>query len=77
MFFLFHENDQPLLVSELLPDQIIPGLYQAVETKLERVVDLGPFKHKVRYRGGGGGGGGGRKRCARVKCACFDNDGKS
>lgn len=38
---------QPFLVSELLPGQIIPALYTTVELKLERIVDLGPFKHKV------------------------------
>lgn len=40
-------HHQPLLVSELLPGLIIPGLYSVVELKLERTVDLGPFKHKV------------------------------
>lgn len=40
---------QPFLVSELLPGQIIPALYTTVELKLERIVDLGPFKHKVLY----------------------------
>lgn len=39
--------EKPLLVSDLLPDLIIPGLYSVVELKLERTVDLGPFKHKV------------------------------
>ncbi|CBN79044.1 conserved unknown protein [Ectocarpus siliculosus] len=40
-------HHQPFLVSELLPGQIIPALYTTVELKLERIVDLGPFKHKV------------------------------
>lgn len=38
---------KPFLVSELLPKMVIPALYSTVELKLERVVDLGPFKHKV------------------------------
>lgn len=42
---------QPLLVSDLLPGLIIPALYSTVELKLERSVDLGPFKHKVREHG--------------------------
>eukprot|EP00903_Cladosiphon_okamuranus_P016633 g15341.t1 len=40
-------HHQPFLVSDLLPGQIIPALYTTVELKLERIVDLGPFKHKV------------------------------
>lgn len=30
-----------------MPKMVIPALYSTVELKLERVVDLGPFKHKV------------------------------
>ncbi|CAN0107025.1 unnamed protein product, partial [Hapterophycus canaliculatus] len=41
-------HHQPFLVSELLPGHIIPALYATVELKLERIVDLGPFKHKVK-----------------------------
>lgn len=47
-FFFF--SAQPFLVSELLPGHIIPALYATVELKLERIVDLGPFKHKVKTR---------------------------
>ena len=39
---------QPFLVSELLPKLVIPALYETIELKLERTVDLGPFKHKAR-----------------------------
>ncbi|CAM9970460.1 unnamed protein product [Ascophyllum nodosum] len=40
-------HHQPFLVSELLPKLVIPALYETIELKLERTVDLGPFKHKV------------------------------
>ncbi|CAM9544843.1 unnamed protein product, partial [Discosporangium mesarthrocarpum] len=40
-------NQKPVLVSDLLPTAIIPRLYETLQLKLERLVDLGPFKHKV------------------------------
>ncbi|CAM9378444.1 unnamed protein product, partial [Choristocarpus tenellus] len=40
-------HHQPMLVSDLLPTNIIPHLYKTLQLKLERMVDLGPFKHKV------------------------------
>ena len=39
---------QPFLVMDVLPRLIIPALYSTVELKMERIVDLGPFKHKAR-----------------------------
>lgn len=39
---------QPFLVMDVLPQLIIPALYSTVELKMERIVDLGPFKHKAR-----------------------------
>ncbi|CAM9727695.1 unnamed protein product [Chrysoparadoxa australica] len=40
-------HHQLSLISDLLPEVIIPNLYATIELKMERVVDLGPFKHKV------------------------------
>jgi len=40
-------HHQPLLVSDLLAASIMPVICETIELRLERVVDLGPFKHKV------------------------------
>lgn len=40
-------HHQPHLIQELLAPLVFPTLYEALELKLERVVDLGPFKHRV------------------------------
>lgn len=40
-------HHMPQVVSGLLKDSILPSLFEVAELKLERTVDLGPFKHKV------------------------------
>lgn len=40
-------HHMPLVVSSLLKDSIMPPLYEVAELKLERKVDLGPFKHTI------------------------------
>jgi len=40
-------HHQPQLVTNLLDSLVIPVLHETIQLKLERVVDLGPFKHKV------------------------------
>ncbi|CAM9300320.1 unnamed protein product [Heterosigma akashiwo] len=40
-------HHQPLLVAELVGPEVLPVVCETVELRLERVVDLGPFKHKV------------------------------
>lgn len=40
-----HHN--PSTVEAHLSSAIIPALIETVQIKLERTVDLGPFKHKV------------------------------
>ncbi len=42
-----HHN--PLIVHHYIIQYVNPLLYETLQIKLERVVDLGPFKHKVRY----------------------------
>jgi len=40
-------HHQPLLVKPALQETILPVLFETCKLKLERVVDLGPFKQKV------------------------------
>jgi cullin-associated NEDD8-dissociated protein 1 len=40
-------HHMPQVVAGLMKEQIMPSLYDVAELKLERVVDLGPFKHTV------------------------------
>ena len=40
-------HHQSNLVQDLLASKILPVLYDTTEIVLERVIDLGPFKHKV------------------------------
>ncbi|CAB9496167.1 Cullin-associated NEDD8-dissociated protein [Seminavis robusta] len=40
-------HHMPQVVSGLMKDEIMPSLYDVAELKLERIVDLGPFKHTV------------------------------
>jgi len=40
-------HHMPQLVSSVMKKSILPALYQIAEIKLTRVVDFGPFKHKV------------------------------
>lgn len=40
-------HHMPQVVANLLRDSIMPSLYEVSELKLERKVDLGPFKHTI------------------------------